>query len=157
MVAKSVTLLDSMHMLRAAWLEVQPTTIINCFRKAGFQLTTADLPDESSNDFADGISEADFETYIDIDADIVCHGEMTIAEIVSSAKHQSTNDSSDSEDECNEPTKPAEVYTGLLKCRKLMEEKGCDLNLYYKLENQLQTAIAKNTTQTSILNFIVTN
>ena len=60
--AQSVTLLDGMHMLKTAWQEVKTTSIINCFRKAGFELTTIDMqePDNSQSN-PEGMTEAEFE------------------------------------------------------------------------------------------------
>jgi hypothetical protein len=38
--ATLVNLLDALHHLRKAWIEVKPTTISNCFRRAQFVVET---------------------------------------------------------------------------------------------------------------------
>lgn len=49
-IAKSVTVLDAVHWIGEAWQSVKVDTIINCFRKAGFDLIEADLESETAEE-----------------------------------------------------------------------------------------------------------
>ena len=50
--ARKLTLLNAVHMATRAWTNVKPTTIVNCFRKGRFHLSTPDpaTPAEPKDD-----------------------------------------------------------------------------------------------------------
>ena len=50
-----VSLLDAIHTLAASWDSVQPQTIANCFRKAGFCVSD----EQNNNDSAAATGELD--------------------------------------------------------------------------------------------------
>lgn len=49
-IAKAVPILDAIRWVDEAWNNVQDTTIKNCFRKAGFNLTETGLETETTED-----------------------------------------------------------------------------------------------------------
>ena len=112
--AKSAKLPYGMHMLKTAWQEVKTTSIINCFRKAGFELTTVDMqePDNSQSNH-EGMREAKFESYVDLDAAVDCHGAYTDSDIVDAVHQKNQPEGSDSEEDDHSPpppkTKPSAV------------------------------------------------
>ena len=101
-------------MLKTAWQEVKTTSIINCFRKAGFELTTVDMqePDNSQSN-PEGMTEAKFESYVDLDAAVDCHGAYTDSDIVDAVHQKNQPEGSDSEEDDHSPplpkTKPSAV------------------------------------------------
>ncbi|CAH1242555.1 Hypp6835 [Branchiostoma lanceolatum] len=78
-IKKATTVLDALFMTREAWRNVQP--IQNCFRKAG--LTTVVQPEDSATpqpaDIAvpipEGMTEEEFNEFVDLDADVECTGD----------------------------------------------------------------------------------
>lgn len=85
--AKSINVLDVVYFIDKAWQKVTPTTIQNCFRKAGF--TTSIVPEPDMNfELEDELplsiiaemskmmkqiapNNIDFETYVGIDEDLI--------------------------------------------------------------------------------------
>ena len=82
--SKKLTLLDAAHMISRAWKQVTPTTIQNCFRKAGFMNTsdtdnneiteTAPTDDDASDSPPPGLTVEQFATYVAIDLDLESYG-----------------------------------------------------------------------------------
>jgi hypothetical protein len=76
--AKDVSVLEAMHMLRASWSEVTSATVANCFRKAGFCVAacTQDVPDteECEDELLppEDITPADFTRFVSIDESTEC-------------------------------------------------------------------------------------
>ena len=89
---KSVDILKALHMLKRAWFLVLPTTIENCFRKAGFFISD-DIHDVDemqkvfdASEFGEAIQEEDFEAFVDCDKAAECFGNLKDAEICDSIK-----------------------------------------------------------------------
>ncbi|XP_066301111.1 tigger transposable element-derived protein 4-like [Branchiostoma lanceolatum] len=114
-------------MTREAWRNVQPLTIQNCFRKAG--LTTVVQPEDSATpqpaDIAvlipEGMTEEEFNEFVDLDADVECTedpGEEEICQEVRESRGTTftTTEADDDVDfESSPPPVPssAEVSTAL--------------------------------------------
>ena len=73
--AKTLTLLDAVHLLTKAWQSVKSVTIANCYRKAGFldsAFIAADHPDDPVPP-PPGMDTSEFEAYVSHDDGTECH------------------------------------------------------------------------------------
>ena len=118
---KSISLLDAIHMLKYAWAQVSCVTIQNCFRKAGFaQLTesidsnaTSSTPPCNSDSHVlsiTGLSDVEFEQYVNMDNEIDCYGDLSDEQLVEDLQQCSSSHSDEEEEEqaCYPQTKPTE-------------------------------------------------
>nr|XP_042912844.1 tigger transposable element-derived protein 6-like [Parasteatoda tepidariorum] len=105
--SKSLTILESMHLIRNSWDIVSTQTISNCFKKCG--LSTGDGAD---NCFEEMLSneendmDENFSCYVAIDDHLQTSGEKSDSEIVTDIKNckvisNQEMEESDSEDEIN--------------------------------------------------------
>ncbi|XP_048759253.2 tigger transposable element-derived protein 6-like [Ostrea edulis] len=72
-IARKLTLLYAVHLLSKAWKGVKTSTVVNCYRKAGFvQETVAE--EEEEIDIPEGFNREEFLNYVDSDTDLVTTG-----------------------------------------------------------------------------------
>ena len=103
----SVNILKAMHMLkRALWL-VKPTTVSNCFRKAGFDLAELEDVEEAVDMDNLGMDESEFAAYVMVDEGAVCHGELLDEEIVAMTTNGAS--SSNVEDDVDDSVPPNSI------------------------------------------------
>ena len=87
--ARKLTLLDSLHMQKAAWSRVTAATVIHCYRRASFTTTVDDETEsvEASDDETAaveppaGITAEDFDRYVSVDSDIQTAAAITDEEL----------------------------------------------------------------------------
>lgn len=166
--AKSIDLLQALHMLKRAWFLVSPTTIENCFRKAGFS-KNGDA-DEDTDDGMEELDTADlgkviqpeeFDAYVDCDKDVECFGSLTDAEICETVKTAASNSEEyEEEDEdislISETTPRVshkEASKALETVRKYLEENFVDYDAYYRVEEMIEKNTFKNATQRKLTDF----
>ena len=77
---RQVNILDAIHMLKVAWSGVKQESVTNCFTKAGF-VTPITPVEEEALDPPDGMSSSEFQTYVDFDVSLECHGQLTEEDI----------------------------------------------------------------------------
>ncbi|CAH1242550.1 TIGD4 [Branchiostoma lanceolatum] len=122
-------------MTREAWRNVQPLTIQNCFRKAG--LTTVVQPEDSATpqpaDIAvpipEGMTEEEFNEFVDLDADVECTGDPSEEEICQEVRESrgTTFTKTEAEDDVDFESSPppvpssAAVSTALDVLRRWMQ------------------------------------
>ena len=153
--AKTVTLLDAMHMLKVAWKDVKLATITNCFRKAGFSLHLAEENPTLDNQHPEEMTQTQFDEFVDIDSNLQCHGVLTDEDIINSVRQTSEDPDSDDDDSTPEPlTTSREAYIALKKVRSYFEQNNLDLTEYYAIEKILQAAMARKTKQINITDFL---
>ena len=152
---KSITLLDSMHMLKVAWQDVKESSIVNCFSKAGF-ITSSSENDDSTEQPPLGLSAEEFSGFVDIDSSLECHGVLSDEDICASVQ-QDTEPLPESDEESAEdllpPQKPADAMQALSTLRAFIEQQGGDCNTFYKVGNQVHMLVANNAKQGSIRDF----
>ena len=121
--AKNISLLDAMHLLKGSWQSVKKTTVVICFAIAGFVVS----PDEEEE-----VEEppTGFQTFVDMDSSLECHGLLTDEEICSSISQPESEPKSrsgDKEGEVGMTTnparmlKPAEVLQAMGTVRSFLE------------------------------------
>ncbi|XP_041361928.1 jerky protein homolog-like [Gigantopelta aegis] len=170
-IAKKLTLLDAIHMLRKAWNNVTSSTIVNCFRKGGFFKPDVQQPVESDNsddtNFAapTGLTNEAFQQFISHDDTLDCHQPQTDEEICAAFTQQDStsttvNESDDSDNDDHDyllPVTNGEVKTILGRVRRFLEENGCeDFDRLYQLEDLCETTSAANRRQRTSRRVIMT-
>ena len=88
--AKSVTVLKAIFLIKRSLFLISPQTITSCFKKAGFviereiQVNSASERNEVdalSEEFRSSLSIEDFDSFLDMDANLECFGLLTDSEI----------------------------------------------------------------------------
>ncbi|VDI45379.1 Hypothetical predicted protein [Mytilus galloprovincialis] len=155
-IAKKVTLLDAIHMATNAWKKVKTTTIVNCFRKAGFIDTHEEelIPEIKDIENPPSMTEDEFIEYVDYDYNTECYRELTDADNAASTlqdesmRNSDPVDDSDSKDELEESIVPvnfSQANTLLAGLRCAMEEhQSTDFSTYYKMEAKILKMFAQS-------------
>jgi hypothetical protein len=84
---KQITILTAINMLKCALLQLQSTTIQNCFRKAGFDVEAHfpfEIIDLDEEEACHGLKDEEFEEWMKIDDDVSCYGELSDEDIIAS-------------------------------------------------------------------------
>ena len=145
--AKKLTLLDTVHLLSTAWKNVKQQTMVNCYRKAGFQIPTVERQNAVTDDdlvIPTIIPQNDFDRYVNHDSDTPCHGLLTDEEIAHSVREQPTDpqediDNEDKHEENQLPLTATHAYDCLQDLRQVLEERGkpdTHFSNFYALERQ---------------------
>ena len=88
--AKSVTVLKAIFLIKRSLFLISPQTITSCFKKAGFviereiQVNSASERNEVdalSEEFRSSLSIEDFDSFLDMDANLECFGLLADSEI----------------------------------------------------------------------------
>ena len=163
---KSITLLDAMHMLKRAWWLVTPTTIQNCFKKAGFlNLDTVDDVEIREVEQLDGITAADFNDVVACDDTLECYGSVDDDEICQDViskrpklieKLEVNDDDIDLQEIPANPITRGQVLASLSTIRSYLQENSSnadDFNMFYALEDHLLQKMNNNVSQKKITDF----
>lgn len=159
--AKSITLLEAMHMLLNAWSKVKPETITNCFRKAGFLCHNNDdnriniqPTDEIFN--LSFLNVEKFDEYVDCDRNLECYGELNDADIIKIIRQEESIEIEEEIDEPELPKKPGrqEVIYALEILRAYYDtEIGDNIQEINTVENRVMKCIQSRLLQTKITNY----
>lgn len=155
-----INVLDSIHYISAAWDEIKPDVIRNCFRKAAFGvLNDSEQVDSSPVEEEDFPSLQNFPDYATVDDDLVTSSTRTLDEMVADATIVENEKEDSDQDEEDEPAPTPTVTAGILHLRELRkvlsslehaEEMLCYVN---KIDNFLAATHTQNHTQTKIDTF----
>ena len=145
--AKAVTLLGAVHMLRSAWAAVTTSAVINSFGKAGFRKTT-DVdppPDPTVDEPPPNMSHQEFNDYVTLDDGTECHGVSSDQEICDMVQGKPAPDQ---EEESAEPPPPEAVPTtqaqgALHILRRFLEHNNPQFDYYYGLKGHVLEAAIK--------------
>ncbi|XP_041347231.1 tigger transposable element-derived protein 4-like [Gigantopelta aegis] len=159
--AKKLNLLDAIHMLTKAWRNVKPVTVVNCFKKGGFSMDDRVETEEAEPLPPTGMTNDEFNTFVNHDDKLECHSLPTDEEICSAIVPPPTptpdvsDDSEDDDDDYIIPVMASEVRSHLQRIRRYFEENSCDdFSLLYNLEDQFDKVAATNQRQRKITEFI---
>ena len=100
----------------------------------------------------------EFQSYVDVDSSLECHGELTPEEICTSVRQCELQQQSDGEGD-EGATVPApipksgEVMQAMHTVRAFLELNGSELSMFYSIESQVLKIISDTTTQTSIRDY----
>ena len=163
-VARSVTVLDPLYLIRDAWLSVKIETISDCYRKGGFkgidEVLVQDLDQEDDVPIPEGMTIDDFQQTIEMDSDLEVAGELNDAELLELAKskqHQVAVFDSDSDDleiiELSSEKEPSlkKVLEAFNVVRRYAQHHGeDDLISLDRLEKKLRLEISQAKKQSEI-------
>ena len=161
--SRQVNILDAMHMLKVAWSDVKPQSITNCFAKAGFIVQVTPVEEDALSP-PNGMLSSEFQSYVDFDMSLECHGQLTEEDICTeilqksdhgvTSQHDSDDDLNETETSASSPTpRRGEAMQAMHTLRQFLEKSGVDLEQFYALERQILQLFATTSTQTSIRDF----
>jgi hypothetical protein len=178
--AFKMDLLDALKMMKRSWEAVTPTTICNCFGKAGFVKENVQT---QYGQFHDGFEQEEDDTqyywnslkasenfdvpledYIDVDQDLATTGNLSTEDIIASFTSKNAEDSEQSADEAifDEPEKPAvtrkDAQKSLDMLRLFMQQSNCDAAEPYinKLDDMFMKLRVTQQKQKMITDFLHT-
>ena len=160
---KTVTVLDALHFLKAAWQKVTPVCVQNCFRKVGLNLgapTQSSLEETGNDNALDcsslGITEEEFDHFVTMDNNIDCYGDLTDEEIISDIRGDSTSidvAKEESEDQDLQVPRNSDVMQALSTIRYFLDAKGLVqvLEGFYPIEEQVWKFMAASRCRQTVL------
>uniref|UniRef100_A0A914X581 HTH CENPB-type domain-containing protein n=1 Tax=Plectus sambesii TaxID=2011161 RepID=A0A914X581_9BILA len=137
--AKTVNVLEALKLVEQSWRLVTPTTIQNCFRKAGFSKTD-DMEYPKVEEMVQlQIPENEFNDLVDCDTNLECYGELTVRDILEEVCLHRNDDDDEEETQEQElpPPNRKDALAALTVLRAYFEHKNVDLNNVNALEDQL--------------------
>ena len=102
------------------------------------------------------MTEAEFASYVELDAAVECYGAINDTDIVNVLlqKRQPKGNDSKEDDESHKTPKTSAAYQAILVFRKILEEQDADLANFCSSEQQLQEIIARKASKVSTKYFI---
>ena len=138
-VAKQITVLKAMHMMKRALFMVKPSTIQNCFKKAGFviesQAEVEEILDENDQvSPPSGMEQTDFDKFISFDDCTHCYGELTDTDITRGIKSddQDFDEDDDAESVSSEVSESDKPVPNSLAALNTLETLIATLKLWSK-------------------------
>ena len=146
----TLNILDSIHYISAAWNDMEPTTITNCFRKAKFWSDAEQLVEkEEDTEFLE-----EYADYIGVDDDLVTAEVRSLEQLVddhTQDPEEETN--SDEEDTPAAVPSVGEALQSLNNVRSFIssvEESEEMLSLVHRLKNFMYQKTSKNAQQSKL-------
>ena len=133
-------------------------TIVNCYRKDGFQNPTVEPQNAVTDDdlvILTIIPQIDFDRYVNHDSDTPCHGFLTDEELPTDPQEDSDNE--DEHEENQLLVTATHAYNCLQDLRRVLEERGkpdTDFSNFYALERQIHETFEQTRRQTKVTEFI---
>ncbi|KAK9679206.1 hypothetical protein QE152_g40207 [Popillia japonica] len=131
-VAKSISLLTAIHMLKKAWENVRCSTIVNCFKKAGFVVDDGAQSLGENSDIAD-IDDLDDELrpWINMDEDVPVVGRNSIetmaTSLLTTEDMEAAEETEDIEGSSSAPPTSTEIHAALDVLRRSLYIRGATL------------------------------
>lgn len=161
-IAKKITLLDALHMIKESWQNcVTAKTIANCFKKGGFSdsfdLEENVIENENLPDFSDVPAEQ-LNQWLSLDNNIQTAYRPTEDDICTHIRteNQPATDtaSSDDEEEVEQVPSSAEIYKSLSILRKTVQILGENSIEHFKYENYIESLMCNNKKQSKITDYL---
>lgn len=157
-----VNLLEAVRMIRFSWTQVTENTIKNCFRKAGFFITSDNTtPEEVSNSedipgWENFNSPVSFKEYVELDNSVVICGALNEADIVASFQENASSDE-EIETEGDSDVTTNNAKSALLILQKYFEQQNKSNDEIFDCLNKLHLEInsKKMSKQMKITNFFM--
>ncbi|KAE9522579.1 hypothetical protein AGLY_017001 [Aphis glycines] len=127
-ISTKVNVLDSIHYVSAAWDEIKPDVIINCFRKAAFGvLNNSEQADSSPLKEEDFQLLQNFADYATVDDELVTSSTRTLDEIIADTNlvdNEKEDDDQEEEDQ-DFPVSTPTINTGLQQLSEIRKVLSC--------------------------------
>ncbi|GFV23807.1 tigger transposable element-derived protein 4 [Trichonephila clavipes] len=163
-----INLLDSIHFITAAWDEIDPLIIKNCFRKAAFKFS--DEPNTTDN-IISNITETEeilqnFPDYAAVDDALITSSTRTLGDIIADSLSLTTSDpwgvrekrvtQEEEDDHLPTPSVSAglQIVGELRKLISTMENAEDMLTYVNRIDNFLSTHATKNLKQSTLDRFL---
>jgi len=157
---RSITLLDALHMVMAAWSRVSQMCIANCFRKAGMVLQESDTITENSMpaELPANMDEREFNEWVAIDDDIptavLLTDEQIAQEVVGKDEEAGENENFEATtDSMGDSLNWCESFEAVELLKMALGMNGAtdaEFALIYKLEHVLERLRANGARQTTL-------
>ena len=154
-VARSISALDAVNFMSAAWNDVSTDTIRNCF----FRSLTPAVPNEpflSSDEIPTSFTQETYTQFVSLDDDLEVTGvqdDGDICEEVLQNKQVETdddNEESSADATAVTPPKNKEVLHALAVIQRRLQFEGADMGAFLRLERQMQDSMQNKIKQTTI-------
>ncbi|XP_030047942.1 tigger transposable element-derived protein 4-like [Microcaecilia unicolor] len=165
--ARSLSLLDSLHLQKEAWNWVTQATIIKCYRRARFfkdagrvqtDAAMASAADQQAADIPAGVSKEQFHRYVAVDCSLQTAGDSTDVELCACKQAKAADEASDqmsSEAPIQQP--PATFATaleGLSTIRAYLENTECQsYERFYRLADLIYETQRHRSVQRTITDY----
>ena len=163
-VVRSISVLDAVNFMSAAWNDVSADTIRKCF----FRSLTPATPDESFLEFTAGkvppsFTQETYTQYVNLDDGLEVTGVQDDSDICAEVLHNKQVETDDVNEESPvhatalTPPKNKEVLDALNTIRRRLQFKGEDMDIFLRLEKQLQDSMQNNIKQSTIAQYFTLN
>jgi transposase len=160
-IAKATSLLDALHMLRAAWGQVTEACIANCWRKAHFFQTP--FVDEEPLSPPEGFDAESFSAFVHCDDSLECHGSLSTSEIVQLTEEDDPQQEAEETDELDEdpplePVRARDAFAAIYTLRAFVaqqagsDEAGKLFDCVYSLETRLNRLVSESSIKQTRIN-----
>lgn len=104
-IARKINLLDAIYIAKSSWSLVQPATITNCYRKAGFGRADEPTVDDDLHDVPvpQTTTREEFERFVSLDDHVITSGETDDATLLEEARQKRHVMEDCDEDDDDEP------------------------------------------------------
>ena len=161
---RSISVLDVVNFMSAAWNDVSADTIQNCF----FRSRTPATLDESflgftADEVPPSFTEETYTQYVNLDDGLEVTGVQDDADICAEVLHNKQVETDDVNEESPvnatalTPPKNKEVLHALVAIRRRLQFKGEDIDIFLRLEKQMQDSMRNNIKQSTIVQYFTLN
>lgn len=165
-IAKKVSVLEAIHMIRNAWNKVSSTCIQNCFRKcklipqSSLESSQEDEIDPDSTLTPPEMTETEFNEWLSIDDDLSVIQPLSDGDIIAEIQNATRENESDSDDESdgeeNVLVSKKQTMDALKTVRSALEQRGGsdeDYDSLYRIQNFFFNSYLGNAKQMKIDDF----
>ena len=158
-VARSISALDAVNFISAAWNDVSADTIRNCF----FRSLTPAVPNEpclgfSADEVPPSFTQETYTHYVSLDDDLEVKGvqdDADICEVLQNKQVEADDVNEESSADATEVTPPKnkEVLHTLAIIRRRLQFERADMDTFLCLERQIQDSMQNKIKQTTIAEY----
>lgn len=164
-----VSVLDALHFIARSWMDIKTSTIVNCFKKAGFSPQEIEEEENSceeiETEWKNIETDTAFNEFVEMDKALQTSDTLTIDDTIdlSSLANENlsslANENAESDEGDEEEPTPSS-YQAMLALNTLRHYFSCvegserDYELLYRLEKRVETVTQlRKTKQTNLLHF----
>ncbi|XP_043931865.1 tigger transposable element-derived protein 3 isoform X2 [Protopterus annectens] len=131
-IANSITILDAVHMIAAAWEKVSSSLIENCFIESGFHKQTKELISQHNSKAPEKRNALELSTFVDFEKNVLLDLQMHARNMETCVYKEEDSDESDGEDLIDSLPTKADALKALATLRRWFECNGCPTDIFKK-------------------------